>query len=1022
LRFGDATGEGGVGILWGLNDGIAPLFRVVDLIRLSLALVCSMFDFISRWVGTDVAEKLWRLFTVPELRLVYPELLLLALPVGWAYWRWGRQSGVTGAVRVVSLLLLVLAAAGPTLNMGGEGLDLVVVVDRSRSLPEGSETRIKELIGTLEKSRGRGDRLAIITFGAAAQTEQTLSEAATLEAYRKEILPDGSDLGTAIEQALDLVKDGQRPARVLVFSDGEANGAEPGSAARRARDLGVPLDFREFPRVREGDIAVESLQVPDVVAAREPFQYSVNIQADRAAEATVTLFRNGKALSKATRTLSIGRNRLLFRDILEQGGLTNYEVRVEVDGDPIAENNRGTAVTKVEAGPRMLVLNSDGQEDNFVRAIRSGLIPVDVAPAESFPLNRDSLDRYRAVVLENVPAGSFGRLKMEQLAQYVEDLGGGLWVTGGRQSFGTGGYFNSPLDELLPVSMEMREEHRKTRIAIAIALDRSGSMAVTVAGGRQKMDLANLGTAECIKLLSPGDSVAVIAVDSSPHVVQPLTDVDDVSGIVSKVTGIQSMGGGIFVYEALVAAGEQLANAEQSTKHIILFSDANDSEEPGDYRNLLDKFEKAGITTSVIGLGKNTDVDAKLLEEIASLGKGNIMFTEDAEELPRLFTEDTMSVARSSFIEPDPATQPGGIPGQMTSQVRFIGELTSGAFPKAGGYNLTYLRPDATMGVVSGDEYAAPWSAYWYRGLGRVAALTLEVDGKYAGGFGAWPDYADFCITHARWLMGGEAPGEVFVKLARAGQDAVVTLELDESRAKAAGATAPTLLLVPPGDGKTQTVSIPFQWRGPQTLEARYTLGRAGAYRSVVVSQGKKLANVPAITLPYSPEFMPRTGLPAGRETLIELSELTAGKERTALEGIYADAPRSARRQSLIPLLLAVSVGLLVTEIAGRRLSLWSAFEQRWLRRPVIAATADGGVDQTAWRTPAALKPKAASVRSGSLPRPNELPRPDGPATTANPGSAGPGSIGGAASPADGSPPPTTDVFARAKEKARRKS
>jgi len=970
-----------------------------------------MFDFITRWIGPDLSGRLWRTLTVPELRLVYPELLLLAIPVGWAYLRWGRQTGVTGAVRVVSLLLLVLAAAGPTLNMGGEGLDLVVVVDRSRSLPEGTETRIRELVATLEKTRGRGDRLALVTFGTTAQTEQTLSEAATLDAFRKEILPDGSDLGTAIEQALDLVKDGQRPARILVFSDGEANGIEPRSAARRARDLGVPLDFREFPRVREGDIAVESLQVPDVVAAREPFQYSVNIQADRAADATVTIYRDGKPVSKATRSLTIGRNRLLFRDILEQGGLTNYEARVEVTGDPLTENNRGTAVTKVEAGPRMLVLNSDGQEDNFVRALRSGLIAVDVATAEKFPLNRDNLDRYRAVVLENVPASSFGRLKMEQLAQYVEDLGGGLWVTGGKQSFGTGGYFNSPLDDLLPVSMEMREEHRKTRIAIAIALDRSGSMAMPVAGGKQKMDLANLGTAECVKLLSPGDSVAVIAVDSSPHVIQPLTDVDDVTSIVSKVTGIQSMGGGIFVYEALVAAGEQLANAEQSTKHIILFSDANDSEEPGDFRNLLAKFERAGITTSVIGLGKNTDVDAKLLEEIASLGKGNIMFTEDAEELPRLFTEDTMSVARSSFIEPDPTTQPGGIPGQMTSQVRFIGELTSGAFPKAGGYNLTYLRPDATMGVVSQDEYAAPWSAYWYRGLGRVAALTLEVDGKFAGEFGGWADYADFCITHARWLIGGEAPGEVFVKLSRAGQDAVVTLELDEGRAKAAGATAPTLLLVPPAEGKSPTVAIPFQWRGLQTLEARYTLGRAGAYRSVVVSQGKKLANVPAITLPYSPEFMPRTGLPGGRETLTELAELTAGKERTALEGIYADAPRSARRQSLIPMLLALSVGLLVVEIAGRRLSLWSQFEQRWLRRREPQPEADPSVDQSAWRSPVTPRRRAAATTlpTGSI---------TGSAAAQSP------SPPGTAAPSPGPAPtaPAYDVFARAKEKSRRKN
>src|SRR5690606_10247415 len=107
----------------------------------------------------------------------------------------------------------------------------------------------------------------------------------------------------------------------------------------------------------------------------------------------------------------------------------------------------------------------------------------------------------------------------------VEDLGGGLMLTGGRRSFGVGGYFNSPLDPVLPVSMELREEHRKNRVAIAVALDRSGSMTMPVSGNLVKMDLANLGTAEVIRLLTPGDRVAVIAVDSAPHVVQPLSDV-----------------------------------------------------------------------------------------------------------------------------------------------------------------------------------------------------------------------------------------------------------------------------------------------------------------------------------------------------------------------------------------------------------------------------------------------------------------------------------------------------------------
>ena len=82
-------------------------------------------------------------------------------------------------------------------------------------------------------------------------------------------------------------------------------------------------------------------------------------------------------------------------------------------------------------------------------------------------------------------------------------------------------------------------------------------------------------------------------------------------------------------------------------------------------------------------------------------------------------------------------------------------------------------------------RFAAPWAAFWYRGLGRVAALTFEVDGKHSGAFGTWENYADFLITHTRWLLGSTSPQEVFVAVEREGQDAVLTLELDPKRPRA---------------------------------------------------------------------------------------------------------------------------------------------------------------------------------------------------------------------------------------------
>jgi Mg-chelatase subunit ChlD len=906
------------------------------------------------------------------LHFRYPELFLLAVPVAWAFWRWGRLRGVTGWIRGLIALLLVFALTGPELRTGGRGTDVIVVADRSRSMTSASTRNMRELIANLDRNRRPGDRVGIVTFGGGSQIERVLSESATLGEFTKQVSPDGSDLNEALERALTLAQK-DRPARILVLSDGESNGSNPLTAARRAREEGVPIDARSFSRPRIGDTAIEAVLLPEEVAPREPFQFSTVLTSDGDRDGTVVVKRSGREISKRDVHLLAGRNRVVFRDVIDEAGFVGYSVELTVANDPQLANNRGAGAVRVDAGPRLLVLNSDGNDDNLVRAVRAAKVPVDVAAAAAHPLTQDSLDPYRAVILENVPAESFGRIKMERLAQFVEDLGGGLLVTGGRQSFGVGGYFNSPLDPVLPVSMELREEHRKNRVAIAVALDRSGSMTMPVKGSLNKMDLANLGTAEVIKLLSPGDKIAVIAVDSSPHVIEPLGDVKNRDEMISRVKSIQSEGGGIFVYEALVAAGNELLNAnDYTTRHIILFSDAADSEEPGDYKKLLAEYASAGITVSVIGLGTTADPDAALLEDIASLGKGNIMFSNDAEELPRLFTQDTMSVARNTFLTGDGAT----IPGQLVPDARLMGELGTGILPDVGGYNLSYLKPQATLAAVSRDEYAAPWSAVWYRGLGRAAAVTFEADGPFTGPIGEWAGYEDFFVTHARWLLGGEKPGEVFVTADRNGLEATVSVELDR---EAAQQSVPELVVVPPDTERTASITPDLIWTGPTTLEARFRLAKDGTYRTLVKTSGREFTRGPAITLPYSPEFMPRLGLPTGERTLKDVAELSGGKMRTDVLGVFADPPPSRRLMPLLPWIVATTVVLLLTEIAGRRLSLWEKLpfmtdevpdaehgsarsRRRWFEIP-----------QRARRRPAGVA-RPAAVSERSVPAPGAAP------------------------------------------------
>ena len=72
---------------------------------------------------------------------------------------------------------------------------------------------------------------------------------------------------------------------------------------------------------------------------------------------------------------------------------------------------------------------------------------------------------------------------MNNIAAWVTDSGNGMMLTGGKMSYGPGGYFKSPLEPIMPVSMELRQEHRKLSLALVVAL---GPLRIHDRAGRQR--------------------------------------------------------------------------------------------------------------------------------------------------------------------------------------------------------------------------------------------------------------------------------------------------------------------------------------------------------------------------------------------------------------------------------------------------------------------------------------------------------------------------------------------------------
>lgn len=1000
---------------------------------------------------------------MPEITFVYPWAAALLLPAAFAWWTWCR-TGHGRWWRAALLALVVLAATAPELAWGRGGGDVVLVLDRSASMPEEERNRHDELMRLAADQRSSGDRLAVVAFGARAAVVQGPQANARPKLSEAPVPDTGSELGDALERAAGLIPPG-RSARVVVVSDGEFTGLDPRRAGARLAAQGAILDVLPTTRTDLPDAAVLDIEIPQQLRLGESFLGSVRFIADAPGSRRWRITRAGRVLAQGSVDLQpLQPITVTFADRPSQPGLAQYLVELEgavgftsaarIDANlllaqvrqaassallvslakkfgedpdalltkaesllrtpearvildrladpaqrsaalaalhslieaktsgPVASyatsliestldsavvqdidrlplNNRAKAALRVDGGERVLVIGNGGENGNIARVLRAAGLAVVTRPEG--PLSLADLAACSVLVLDEVPADALGPAGLAAIARWVEQLGGGLVMTGGRRSFGAGGYRKSPVERVLPVTLELRDEHRKMACSIAIAIDVSGSMSAPASGGKIKLDLAAEGAASVVELLGPRDQVAVFAVDSAPSTVVPMTRVTDHGQLTSRILGMQPGGGGIYVYQALIASADAVLKTSTGTRHIVLFADANDAEEPGDYIQLLADVGKAGVTVSVIGMGRDTDSDADFLKDVAKRGGGRISFAEAPEDIPRLFAQETMLVARSAWVDGPAPVAPQAALGLDLGTAP---ELAA-PWPAAFGYNLTYARERASVLALAQGDPIAPAVATWRIGTGRSAVVTLDCDDERSTPFLAWKGYGPLLSGLVRWAAGGddtEAPGRLTAS--RAGRSATLRLELDPARRSEWPAQAPQLSVAV--DQAVEDVSAPaMQPIEDGVWEAVVRLDDDRTVLPAIDLAGRAVAG-PALSLPYAPEAEPRFGRVRGGDVLAGLARLSSGTVRSDFTRLYDLPPSPGEVRSIVPLLLIALLVLLVAEIAVRR---WQIGWPTWRRRAAPAQTAPSGSSRAG----------ASAARAAAAPAPASAPPVDTP-------------------------------------------
>ena len=275
---------------------------------------------------------------------------------------------------------------------------------RDRCPPTAARVRWRSS-GCSSSGATTGDRVGIVTFGREARIERLPEEFSEAADFVQEVDRDGSDLGGAIALAASLIPRG-RPGRLIVLSDGEANGASVMAAAHEAAARGLPVDFRVVqPRRCRRYRRRVARRARHGRRARAVPVHGVGAHRSHGRERGRAVSRRRRDRAERRRTFQPGATQLTFRDLIDRPGVARYRLELAAAGDRVPENNVGEGAVRVRGAGD----DSAGQRQRRAgqpqpRARRPASFASTPSPPSGLPRDLAGLLAYRAVILENVPA------------------------------------------------------------------------------------------------------------------------------------------------------------------------------------------------------------------------------------------------------------------------------------------------------------------------------------------------------------------------------------------------------------------------------------------------------------------------------------------------------------------------------------------------------------------------------------------------------------------------------------------
>lgn len=809
-------------------------------------------------------------------------LLLLLLPVMWwlsfhslaGLGRWRRLIVLT--LRSFVLAIIVLALADMQYQRRSDQLTVIYVLDQSLSIPtDQRQAMIQYVNDSIEAhfNEAEQDRYAVVVFGRSASVEMPLVDVKLSLSSRVETVidPEYTDIATAIQRAKAMFPY-DSAKRIVLVTDGNQNLDDARREARSATASGVSIDVVPVVLSARSEVAVEKVDVPASARRGQPFELRVVLRNDAPKGSEQTVAGKLRIVRKAgdvEETIVVqdvdvppGKRVFSIPEEIYQPDFYTYEAHFTPNdpaADGMTQNNEASAFTHVRGkGNVLLIENWDkqGEFDFLVDRLRDEEIAVRVMPSDRLFNSLAELQRYDSIILANVSRStgtsgdnisSFSDAQIEMLVRNTREMGCGLVMMGGPDTFGAGGWTNTELEKTMPVDFEIKSA-KVSPVGALVLMMHAGEM--PKANYWQKRIAM-----ESIKMLGSRDYCGLVQWNmndqwlwgrSQGGLIRVGPNRKMMLGQVDRMT----IGDMPAFDPALQMAAAAFASVKDAAvKHMIIISDG-DPTPPS--RATIQALIQQGVKVSTVAVGSHGFLGSKELQNIATATGGKYYEVKSANALPKIYQKETRRIARPLVFEPKPPVQPS-----IVTQHEIV-EGLEGGLPPIDGFVLTSVKQNPLVEVIlrsplPADERNSAVLAAWTYGAGKAVALTTDAGNRWANRWTQWENYDKLFSQMIRWSMRptGDLGNYTVATNVREGSTQVIITALDQEERFLNDQAMNGTVVTP------DMTSIPL--RIEQTAPGRYVgefpSEQAGSYL-IVVNTGSGGAPIrTGVNVGYSAEY-----------------------------------------------------------------------------------------------------------------------------------------------------------------------